>query len=111
MGNRGRKGMNAMIIYTQNKCIFCSKAKELLRRNHINYTEINISEKLHEAAKDYLKRRGYKTVPQIWDNDEHIGGYDELVTYLNPPKKESSTLDCDMNIEVMRDANFYKKPQ
>ena len=102
--------MNAMIIYTQNKCIFCSKAKELLRRNHINYTEINISEKLHEAAKDYLKRKGYKTVPQVWDNDEHIGGYGELVKYLKP-KRRSEVLDCDMNVGVMRDAAFYKKPQ
>ena len=36
--------------------------------------------------------------------------FEELVKYLKP-KRRSEVLDCDMNVGVMRDAAFYKKPQ
>jgi|TARA_R100000742_G_C4201438_1_gene30434 glutaredoxin len=40
------------------------------------YEEININE--NQEAKEKLKELGFKTVPQIWLNEEHIGGYVEL---------------------------------
>ena len=98
-----------MRIYTLNSCNFCKKSKELLQSRNIEYTEINIEESAY--GKKFLKDFGYKTVPQIWTDDgTHIGGYEELVEHLLP-KRKSSVLDSDMNISVMRDAAFYKKPQ
>ena len=98
-----------MRIYTQNNCNFCKKSKELLQSRNIEYSEINIEESNY--GKKFLKDFGYKTVPQIWTDDgTHIGGYEALVEHLLP-KRKSSVLDSDMNISVMRDAAFYKKPQ
>ena len=64
-------------IYTQNLCNFCTLAKQILDKNHLEYKEINISES--REAKDFLKGNGYKTVPQIFYNGtEHIGDYEKL---------------------------------
>ncbi|MBQ4874558.1 MAG: glutaredoxin 3 [Rickettsiaceae bacterium H1] len=70
--------MNKIIIYSNNNCRFCMTAKKLLESKGLNYTEINIgtSEKLREEM--MKKSRGKKTVPQIFVNDCHIGGYDDL---------------------------------
>tara|TARA_B100000287_G_scaffold402619_1_gene423703 strand:+ start:2158 stop:2322 length:165 start_codon:yes stop_codon:yes gene_type:complete len=40
------------------------------------YEEININE--NPDAKEKIKKLGFKTVPQIWLNEKHIGGYEEL---------------------------------
>ena len=59
-------------------CNFCDAAKRLLLRNNLNYNEIDISTK--EGLRDEMTKRanGRKTIPQIFFNDEHIGGYQEL---------------------------------
>jgi glutaredoxin len=36
-----------------------------------------------EDAKDYIIEQGFRTVPQIWLDDKWIGGYDDLVKFLN----------------------------
>ena len=59
-------------------CAFCDAAKRLLTRNNVQYKEINVAEV--NGAKDEMikKANGKKTIPQIFFNDEHIGGYDEV---------------------------------
>ncbi len=64
------------IVYTQDRCNFCIRAKMLLDSKGETYEEININE--NQEAKEKLKELGFKTVPQIWLNEEHIGGYVEL---------------------------------
>ena len=71
-------------IYTQNGCNFCLAAKMLLDNHGYSYKEINISE--DETAKSFLRGNGYKTVPQIFINSKHIGGYDELNNIINANK-------------------------
>ena len=59
-------------------CNYCEAAKRLLTRNNVQYKEINVAEV--DGAKDEMikKANGKKTIPQIFFNDEHIGGYDEV---------------------------------
>ena len=59
-------------------CNFCDAAKRLLTRNNIPYNEINIA--LEEGKKEEMlaKSNGRKTIPQIFFNELHIGGYEEL---------------------------------
>ena len=59
-------------------CSFCDAAKRLLARNNIAYKEINIA--LEEGRMDEMlkKSNGRKTIPQIFFDDLHIGGYEEL---------------------------------
>ena len=67
-----------IIIYTSNDCNFCNSAKELLKNKKLTYKEINIS-KYQNLKKEMLdKTNGLMTVPQIFINSKHIGGYDEL---------------------------------
>ena len=70
--------MKNVTIYTGPYCNYCDAAKRLLTRNNISYIEINVAEV--DGAKDemIMKANGKKTIPQIFFNDEHIGGYDEV---------------------------------
>ena len=70
--------MKNVTIYTGPYCNYCDAAERLLTRNNVQYKEINVGEV--DGAKDEMikKANGKKTIPQIFFNDEHIGGYDEV---------------------------------
>ena len=70
--------MKNVIIYTGPYCSFCDAAKKLLTRNNITYKEINIS--LTDGAIEEMikKANGKRTIPQIFFDDKHIGGYDDV---------------------------------
>jgi glutaredoxin 3 len=69
--------MTETIIYTTDNCPYCLRAKALLQRKNINFTEIKVSdEKIKE--KMIKKSGGRLTVPQIFIGKKHIGGYDDL---------------------------------
>ena len=69
--------MKSVTIYTGPLCNFCDAAKRLLTRNNIKYKEIDIS--IINGAMDEMitKANGKRTIPQIFFDDQHIGGYDE----------------------------------
>jgi glutaredoxin 3 len=69
--------MKNVTIYTGPLCNFCDAAKRLLTRNNITYKEINIAT-VDGAIDEMIKKsNGKRTIPQIFFNDQHIGGYDE----------------------------------
>ena len=69
--------MKLVTIYTGPLCNFCDAAKRLLTRNNVEYKEVNIA--TVDGAMDEMikKSNGKRTIPQIFFNNEHIGGYDE----------------------------------
>ena len=69
--------MKSITIYTGPSCNYCDAAKRLFARNNISYKEINIS-KVEGAMEEMIKKaNGKRTIPQIFFDDKHIGGYDE----------------------------------
>ena len=70
--------MKNVTIYTGPYCNYCDAAKRLLTRNNTPYKEINVAEV--DGAKDEMikKANGKRTIPQIFFDDQHIGGYDEV---------------------------------
>jgi glutaredoxin 3 len=70
--------MKNVTIYTGPLCNFCDAAKRLLTRNNVEYKEINIA--TVDGAMDEMisKANGKRTIPQIFIEDFHVGGYDEL---------------------------------
>ena len=70
--------MKIVTIYTGPYCNYCDAAKRLLTRNNASYKEINVAEV--DGAKDEMikKANGKRTIPQIFFDDQHIGGYDEV---------------------------------
>ena len=70
--------MNNITIYTGTMCSYCDAAKRLLTRNNATYNEIDIG-KVDGAMDEMIKKaNGKRTIPQIFFNEEHIGGYDEV---------------------------------
>ena len=70
--------MKKITIYTGPVCNYCDAAKRLLKRNNVSYSEINIAE-VDGALDEMLKKaNGKRTIPQIFFDDQHIGGYDEV---------------------------------
>ena len=70
--------MKIIKMYTGPMCNFCDAAKRLFSRNNIKYQEIDISTK--DGLKDEMikKANGKRTIPQIFFDNLHIGGYQEL---------------------------------
>ena len=70
--------MKKITIYTGPLCNYCEAAKKLLTRKNENYNEIDIS-KVDGAMEEMIKKaNGKRTIPQIFFDDQHIGGYDEV---------------------------------
>ena len=70
--------MKKITIYTGPFCNYCDAAKRLLTRNNVKYKEIDIS-RVDGAMDEMIKKaNGKRTIPQIFYNEEHIGGYDEV---------------------------------
>ena len=65
-------------MYTGPMCNFCDAAKRLFSRNNIKYQEIDISTKDGLMDEMIKKSNGKRTIPQIFFDDLHIGGYQEL---------------------------------
>ena len=78
--------MKNVTIYTGPMCNYCEAAKRLLSRNNASYNEIDIANV--EGAMDEMikKAKGKRTIPQIFFDYQHIGGYDEVRT-LEKEKK------------------------
>ena len=70
--------MKTITVYSGPLCNFCEAAKRLLARNNLTYTEIDISTK--DGLRDEMikKSNGKRTIPQIFFDDHHVGGYVEL---------------------------------
>ncbi len=69
--------MTKIVIYTKDICPYCNKAKALLQRKNKTFQEIKITD---DKIKDEMikKANGRITVPQIFINDIHVGGCDDL---------------------------------
>ena len=70
--------MRSVTIYTGPLCNYCEAAKRLLTRNNVDYKEINIA--AVDGAMDEMisKANGKRTIPQIFFDDQHMGGYDDV---------------------------------
>ena len=70
--------MKNIIVYSGPMCSFCDAAKRLLIRNNLSYTEIDVSLKDGLREEMTKKANGKRTIPQIFFDDYHVGGYQEL---------------------------------
>ncbi|MEB3337814.1 MAG: glutaredoxin 3 [Leptolyngbyaceae bacterium] len=65
-------------IYTWRTGPFCIRAKALLDKKGVNYTEYTIDGDEPARAKMAQRANGRRSVPQIFINDQHIGGCDDI---------------------------------
>lgn len=69
--------MRKVVIYTTAWCPYCIRAKGLLDRKGATYEEIPVDGK-PALRSEMASKAGRTSVPQIWIDDEHVGGCDEL---------------------------------
>ncbi|MFN6571869.1 glutaredoxin 3 [Dendronalium sp. ChiSLP03b] len=67
-------------IYTWRTCPFCIRAKNLLAEKGIEFTEYSIDGDEAARAKMAQRANGRRSLPQIFINDSHIGGCDDIHT-------------------------------
>jgi len=77
--------MTKVTIYTKDYCPYCRGAKQILQKKGFEFHEIDV-EFDSEKRDEMIERSGRVTVPQIFFDDTHIGGYDDLIKYLSPRK-------------------------
>tara|TARA_B100002003_G_C13661537_1_gene335752 strand:- start:97 stop:354 length:258 start_codon:yes stop_codon:yes gene_type:complete len=83
--------MSKVEIYTKGYCPFCHRAKALLSQKGVSFTEFEID--VQPELRDVMIERanGGYTVPQIFIDDQHIGGCDEMYA-LEAQKKLDALL-------------------
>ena len=73
--------MKNVEIYTTKICPYCVRAKKMFDKRSISYKEIKIDSA--DLMEEMIKRSGgRRTVPQIFIDDQHIGGSDDLYEYF-----------------------------
>ena len=81
--------MKKIIMYSGPMCNFCEAAKRLLDRNNLKYSVIDVSSGANIREEMTNKSNGRRTIPQIFFDEMHIGGYQEL----RQLEKENKLLD------------------
>ncbi len=64
-------------VYCTSTCPYCQRAERLLNKKGVKFNKINV-EGNQAKLKEMLKRSKRNTVPQIFIDDKHIGGFDDM---------------------------------
>lgn len=77
--------MAKVVIYSSEHCPYCQMAKDLLKARHVSFEEIRVD--LDDSKREEMMRLTQRrTVPQIFINDQPIGGYDDLAALAKSGK-------------------------
>ncbi len=64
-------------VYSTAMCPYCQRAKHLLEKKGVSFTEYHVD--MHDELRIEMEQRSKRyTVPQIFINDQHIGGFDDM---------------------------------
>ena len=69
--------MNRIEIYTRSWCPYSIRARSLLQSKAVEFDEIDVTTDVEREA-EMISRAGHNSVPQVFIDGEHIGGYDDL---------------------------------
>lgn len=87
------QGDTRNIVYSKKHCPFCSLAKEELRLRGIPFDDIDLAS-VGKTAAEVTGRKDVKTVPQVYIAGEYVGGYNELLEFLNKPIEQGDGEEC-----------------
>ena len=73
--------MSKVTIYTKNWCPYCARAKALLNELNVSYTEIDVTDDW-VREQEMVERAQRTSVPQVFFNDHHVGGSDDLAAVV-----------------------------
>ncbi len=81
--------MTQVQILTSPACSYCHAAKDLLQQRGIAYQEVDVFKDADQAL-ELLTQSGQRTVPQIFINEQPIGGFTELSQLLSNSEVDST---------------------
>ena len=98
-----------VVIYTKNNCNWCLLLKALLKKKYISYEEISVDESNRDKLVE--NENGVKTLPQLFDNGEFVGGFDNVLNILRNKfdydKLHYLAKVLTKNLNNIIDINFY----
>ena len=65
-------------VYSGDYCPYCTRAKTLLKQKGLVFTEYNVQQHPEKREEMLGRANGARTIPQIFINDRHVGGCDDL---------------------------------
>ncbi|MDE3072584.1 MAG: glutaredoxin 3 [Pseudomonadota bacterium] len=71
--------MSKIEVYSTAVCPYCVAAKNLLKSKGLEWTEVRIDIDAEQRNVMLTRSGGRRTVPLIFVNDQHVGGFDDLV--------------------------------
>jgi len=80
------------LVYSKKNCPFCAMAMEELKLRGIPFDKIDLEEIGKTAAE--VTGRKVNTVPQIYIEGQYVGGYEELMAFLNKPVESGNSEEC-----------------
>ena len=102
------KNLDEIKIYTKKNCNWCLMMKNELKKNNISYKEELITVEDFESFK---KQHNVETVPQLYDGDTLVGGYNKVAELLKPvfdyDELHKITKIVTTNLNKVIDINFY----
>lgn len=69
--------MARVVMYTTAVCPYCVNAKKLLAQKGVTFEEIRVDREPH-LRQEMMEKSKQRTVPQIWIDDLHVGGFTDL---------------------------------
>ena len=81
------------IVYSKKDCPYCSMAMEELKLRGIPFDKIDLKE-IGKTAAEVTGRKDVKSVPQVYIAGEYVGGYNELMEFLNKPLDVEEGDEC-----------------
>ncbi len=70
--------MAKVVMYCTEVCPYCVRAEQLLHRKGVQDIEKIRIDLQPELRDEMIQKTGRRTVPQIYINGEHVGGYDDM---------------------------------
>lgn len=77
-----------IVVFSKTTCSYCKKAKELLDNSEFKYklVEIDLDLNKDQLKEELITKTNMKTVPNIFIDGKSIGGYNELLDYIEKIK-------------------------
>ncbi|MEO1581265.1 MAG: glutaredoxin 3 [Pseudomonadota bacterium] len=72
--------MAQITVYSKDYCPYCAAAKALLERKGVEFEVIDVSADQAQLSRMLERSSGRRTVPQIFIDELHVGGFDDLST-------------------------------
>ena len=70
------------VVWSKNNCIYCTKAKDYLKKKKINIEERNVQSGEWSMTDLQEKVPGARAFPQIFIDGKYVGSYDKMMSYI-----------------------------